>query len=328
MRKYIALTIFVFFSLCGYSQSQVIYSQMRDYNIFQHLDASISLGTTGIGFDVSSPIGDYVNLRAGFDFVPQFHHHMHFGVQVGNDPNTSGSKFNRLSGLLSGLTGFKVDNQIEMIGKPTMKHFKLLFDIFPLRNDKRFHITAGFYLGSSQIAEAYNSTEDMPSLMAVSIYNNLYNKVSKGEPIYDNEYLDPDIEDRILYYGRMAMHIGDYSHDIYDANGNLVHAKGDSYMMEPDANSMCSAEVKVQSFKPYLGLGYGGRLFKKSDKYHVAIDCGILFWGGKPKIITHDGTDLVNDVENISGKVGDYVDLIKVFNVYPILNVRFTKAIF
>jgi hypothetical protein len=98
--------------------------------------------------------------------------------------------------------------------------------------------------------------------------------------------------------------------------------------MEPDENSMCKATVKVNSFKPYLGLGYGGRLFKNNNKYRVAVDCGLLFWGGTPSIITHDGTDLAKDVDNISGKVGDYVDILKRFKAYPVISVRFTKTIF
>ena len=301
---------------------------MKGSNIFHKLDASITLGTTGVGIDLSSPIGNYLQLRAGYDFVPRFHYHMNFGIQVGDDPSKSDSKFQRLSGLLKDVTGFDVDNQIEMIGKPTMNNFKFLVDVFPLRNNKNFHITAGFYLGSSQIAEAVNATEDMPSLMAVSFYNNIYNKVANYEPIYDNIFLDYDIEEKILSYGRMAMHIGNYAHDVYDAGGNMIHAKGDPYMMEPDANSMCKASVKVNSFKPYFGLGYGGRLFKNSDKYRVAVDCGLLFWGGTPSIITHDGTDLAKNVENISGKVGDYVDILKRFKVYPVVSIRFTKTIF
>jgi hypothetical protein len=53
-----------------------------------------------------------------------------------------------------------------------------------------------------------------------------------------------------------------------------------------------------------------------------------MFWGGTPRIYTHDGTDLSKDVENIEGKVGTYVDLLKAFKVFPVLNVRITKTIF
>ena len=31
----------------------------REHNIFQHLDLSVSAGTTGIGIDLASPIGEY-----------------------------------------------------------------------------------------------------------------------------------------------------------------------------------------------------------------------------------------------------------------------------
>ena len=328
MRKFLGIVFLMLISVSGYSQQKESF-QVKGSNIFHKLDASITLGTTGVGIDLSSPIGNYLQLRAGYDFVPRFHYHMNFGVQVGDDPSKSDSKFQRLSGLLKDVTGFDVDNQIEMIGKPTMNNFKFLVDVFPLRNNKNFYITAGFYLGSSQIAEAVNATEDMPSLMAVSIYNNIYNKVANYEPIFEDNFLPYEVEERIRdYYGRMAIHIGDYSKDIYDSNGGLLHSKGDPYMMEPDENSMCKATVKVNSFKPYLGLGYGGRLFKNNNKYRVAVDCGLLFWGGTPSIITHDGTDLAKDVDNISGKVGDYVDILKRFRAYPVISVRFTKTIF
>ena len=240
---------------------------------------------------------------------------MNFGVQVGDNPAESDSKFQRLSGLLEGLTGYQVDNQIDMIGVPTFNNFKLLVDVFPLKDNKQWHVTAGFYIGPSKIAKAYNTTEDMPSLMAVGIYNNMYDRIKAGEALFEDTYLPYEMEEKVLNYGRMGIHVGDYSHDIFDANGQLLHTKGEPYMMEPDGNAMAKASVKVNSFKPYLGIGYGGRLFKNNDNYHIAVDCGLLFWGGTPSIITHDGTDLAKDVENITGKVGDYVDLLKGFKV-------------
>ena len=133
------------------AQSFKLKDYCKEHNLFQHLDASVTLGSTGIGVDVSSPIGNYVNLRAGFDFMPHFHHDMTFEVQVGDDPTQSEPKFRRLSGLLEGLTGYKVDNKIDMVGEPTFYNFKLLADVFPLKNNKKWHITAGFYIGSSKI---------------------------------------------------------------------------------------------------------------------------------------------------------------------------------
>lgn len=314
-----------------------VFQYWQEHNIFQHLDASVSLGTTGVGVDVSSPMGDYFQLRGGISVMPKFHYKMNFGVQVGetNDEST----FNRLSQMLESYTGYKVNNSVDMIGEPTWLNAHVLVDVFPFSKNKHWHFTAGLFLGSSQVAKAYNTAEDMPSLFGVGVYNMMYEKAVIYEPLIDVEFSgykytldDPDIKaalhDTFLRYGRMGVHVGDYSHDVYDEAGNLLHEKGKPYMMEPDVDAMVKVRVKTNTMRPYLGFGYGGRLFKDNDSYKVSFDCGAMFWGGMPRIYTHDGTDLARDVENISGKVGTYVDLMKTFKVFPVLNVRITKTIF
>ena len=67
---------------------------------------------------------------------------------------------------------------------------------------------------------------------------------------------------------------------------------------------------------------------KNNDKFHIAVDLGAMFWGGSPRVVTHDGTDLIRDVSNISGKVGNYVSLAKTFKVFPVLDVRLVYNIF
>ena len=37
--------------------------------------------------------------------------------------------------------------------------------------------------------------------------------------------------------------------------------------------------------------------------------------------------DLAKDVRNIGGKVGDYVDVLKAFKVYPVINVRISRRL-
>lgn len=339
---------------------------------FSHLDLSLTSGSTGIGFDVAMPINNTFSLRAGYAFMPHFTHAMHFGVNVARpdeelDPEVSAHRFNRLAELLEGFTGNKVDNVVEMIGKPTYWNWKLLVDVFPLR-DKHWHVTAGIYAGNSQVAAAVNSIEDMPSTMAVGIYNNLYYKAVNMEPlakIGDNySYLPEEVREKLEEYGMMSIHMADYKHDIYydedvvatksdfvgdiyynkgdiiyhstawtDADGvehgpDIKHKKGDPYRMVPDANSMVKAWAYAKRFKPYLGFGYGGRLIKGDPRWMLSFDCGAMFWGGVPRIVTHDGTDLINDVENVRGKVGDYVDIIKKFKVFPVANLRITWRIF
>lgn len=303
--------------------------------LFNHLDLSFTLGTTGIGFDLAAPIGDYVQVRAGYSIMPRFNYDMDFGIQVGDDPATSQSKFEKLSGLLTQITGRPVDNKVTMQGRPTYYNFNFLVDVFPFKNNKHWHFTAGFYLGPSKIADALNSIGDMQSLMAVNIYNNIYDKVYRGEPIItmnENDiYLDPAYEDKILSYGRMGIHIGDFNKDIYkEVDGQMVkvHSKGDPYMMEPDNEGTVNAEATANAFKPYVGFGYGGRLFKNNDKYKISFDCGAMFWGGSPDIVTHDGVNMAKDLTNIRGDVDDYVKLIKGVKVFPVVNLRISRTLF
>jgi len=331
--------ISVFVAICGLSVSaqELLKDTSSDFNLFNHLDASVTLGTTGIGFDVATPVGDYAQLRVGYAFMPSFHKSMFFNVQVGDKPenkydangNRVETKYDKMADALKQVTGFQVEDQVEMIGMPTYNNLKVLVDVFPFKQDKRWHVTAGFFLGPSKIAKAYNATEAMPTLMAVSIYNTMREKtlksyeagwpyppvISIGPYVLNETDLIEDLAKRFNRYGRMGMHVGNYE------NGTL-------YMMEPGDDGMVRAEVKTNVFKPYLGLGYGGRLLKDNDKFHVAIDLGAMFWGGSPDIITHEGVNLTKDVSDISGKVGDYVSLAKTFKAFPVLDVRLVYTIF
>lgn len=325
---------------------------------FSHLDLGVSLGTTGVGIDVEAPISRSVAIRTGFEAIPRFEKRMHFDVESFDEQGQMiSNNLDRLSSTMYDLTGYKIDGTIDMVGKPTMWNYKLLVDVKPFRN-KNWHITAGFHWGPAKVAEAVNAIEDSPSLFSIGMYNHLYNNAweadhgnvqplitwtnSNGEE--DGVALSPEVMDKLLETGRMGIHVGEYRNQYiyrqatdeggnprYDENGYPIMEQTDEhapYIMEPDENSMVRARVKTNSFRPYLGFGYGGKLSRKDDRYRISFDAGLLFWGGTPDIITHDGTNLSKDVQNISGKVGDYVDLIKGVKAYPVLNLRITRRLF
>ena len=79
--------------------------------------------------------------------------------------------------------------------------------------------------------------------------------------------------------------------------------------------------------KPYLGVGYTGRLIKSRDDWKVSAALGVLFWGGTPLQQTQDGTDL-EDVCNIKGTMGHSIALVEALKIYPVLSVRFAKTLF
>lgn len=315
MRKTIILTLIACLtgttSICAQSPTD-----KQEIGIFNHLDLAVTLGTTGVGFDLASPLGDAVQVRAGFAIMPKFHHKMDFDLMLGDGKNNSmtTSNFEKLTGILKELTGNEVDEKVDMIGEPDFYNFKLLFDFFPLKN-KHWHLTTGFYLGPSRIAKAYNTTEEMLSLVSVSMYNQMYEKAANDLPVItmgDFAIYMP----KLLDYGRMGIRLGEHVTD------------GSLYRIEPDNNCMIKADMKVNNFRPYLGFGYGNSHASNHSKYSFSFDCGLMFWGGAPDITTHDGTNLAKDIRNIPGKVGRYVDISQKFKAYPIISFRVARKLF
>ena len=325
------------------SQAQ---TQMASAQYFKNLDLSVTFGTTGIGLEASTNLGDYVRMRGGFDAMIRFEPNVRFGIASMDESGNLSANFTKLNDKLKTFTGYEVDDYIDMTCKPTFYNFKLLFDVFPFKRAKNLwrnlYFTAGFYWGSGEIGRAINTIEGAQTLTGMMMYNHLYGLAVSGDPLvtlsikdeidgqyYDTPiYLDYNLCEKLKETGRLGANVGVYKHDIKDENGNVIHKKGTPYMMEPDENGTVRATVKANPFKPYLGIGYGGRLLKNNDRFHVSADLGLLFWGGTPSIVTHDGTNLSKDVTDINGKVGDYVDFVSGLRVYPVFNVRFTTTIF
>ncbi len=339
--RYFFRHIVVLFLILG--SSIIVFAQVKP---FSNLDLSLNGGTTGIGFDVSSNIADWVRVRAGFDVMPRLEMDARFEIASMDANGVISRNFTSMNQKLKTLTGYEVSDYIDMTCKPTFYNFKLLVDIHPFKKSssllKNFYFSTGFYWGSSEIGRAVNSLQGAQSLNGILMYNHLYNVAVSGEPLvvlnvkdeFDGKmyehyvYLDPYLTETIQKIGRLGANIGNYSEDVVDEEGNVVHKKGTPYLMEPQKDGTVRATVNANSFKPYLGIGYGGRLFNNNDRYHISADLGFLLWGGKPDIFNHEGVNLSKDVENIQGKVGEYVDLLGKLTVYPVFNIRFTYSLF
>ena len=59
--------------------------QSQKKNILNHLDASVTVGSTGLGFDLAMPIGEYVQLRTGAAFFPHVKLKMTYGLEMTGD---------------------------------------------------------------------------------------------------------------------------------------------------------------------------------------------------------------------------------------------------
>jgi hypothetical protein len=226
--------------------------------------------------------------------------------------NRKVTPFDNIAEYMYQQTGYEMEDHIQMDGKLTMNNLKLLFDIYPLAYNKHLHVTAGIYWGPQQfaIAEKGSGADVMLSYMAS--YNKLYDEAAADDPIKK--------------YGRLDLYPGDYSHD-FVVKG-VMHKKGAPFLLQPDEDGTVRIKAKSWSVKPYLGVGYTGRLIKSRDDWKVSAALGVLFWGGTPLQETHDGTDLSEDICNVKGTLGHSVALVEALKLYPVLSVRIAKTLF
>lgn len=294
----------------------------KQLGIANKLELGITAGTTGLGLEVATPVTEWVKIRAGVDFIPSFNLPMHFGITTYTDGAVNSGNFGKIQNLMYEFAGYEMDDQVDMHARPKMSNFKFLVDVYPFKNNRHWHVTLGFYSGPKRIGKAINAMGEMPSLLTINMYNRLYDyALSDGfieNPIYNDIYLDPVIADELSEkfreYGRLGIHIGDFK-------------DGTPYYMEPDKDGTVSAKAYVNSFKYYTGIGYGGAI-SKDKRWNLAVDGGVLFWGGAPKVIIHDGVNMTNDLINVRGKVGEYLDLLKALKVYPVVSVKLSYTFF
>lgn len=289
-------------------------------NTFKHMEVSVSLGTTGVGIDIAAPICEYFQVRLGYDYMLPFK--KSFNMPLAGDGqaarqyddlgNRKVAPFDKIANYIYEKSGYDIDDHIQMDSKLTMGNLKLLFDVYPMKYNKHWHVTTGIYWGSSQFAKAVKGSGADETLSYMKNYNSQYEAASD--------------DDEIKGYGRLDLYPGDYDHD-FVTNGTK-HKKGEAYLLQPTEDGDVTIKAKSWSVKPYLGVGYTGRLVKNRDDWKVSADLGILIWGGTPLQETNDGTDLSKKVTNIKGSMGSTVDFIKFLKVYPVLSVRFTKTLF
>lgn len=289
-------------------------------NTFRHLEASLTVGTSGVGIDLAVPICSFLQLRAGYDYMPRFKKNFNMnlagGGQAARQYNEAGNRirtpFDKIAQYMYEQTGMELEDHIVMTGRLTMNNLKLLLDIYPLAYDKHWHLTAGVYWGPAEMAQNVVSSEGKTMIALMQDYNESYHAAGEG--------------DAIKGYGRLTLYPGNYSHDI--TQGLTLHKKGDPYLPEPTAEGNVSVSVRSNPVKPYLGIGYTGRLVSRRDDWKISAEVGAMLWGGTPSQNMHDGMNLSKDVTDIPGSLGDYVSVIEKLKVYPVLSVRIAKTLF
>lgn len=154
---------------------------LDDKNQFNHLSVGLSLGTTGIGFEVGTLICPYVGVRAGVDFMPKFTVKNHFDYDRPSVLNNVNPELLETRYVNIPEYGASVDVK----GKPNKTQGKILFDIYPGKNTM-FHFTVGATFGSSVLASVRATDR---AIAAIELYNSdIKNGLVVPEPNYPDGF--------------------------------------------------------------------------------------------------------------------------------------------
>lgn len=175
---------------------------------------------------------------------------------------------------------------------------------------------------------------------------------------FDIDYTTHGTEKNVDILGRV--HMSDYKllADIYPFTHSSFHLTGGFYaglpnlgtaynkekldvkvgegleigglFIRPDENDQVRLKLQTNSFKPYVGLGFG-RPVSSKHKVSAAFDLGVMFWGTpKIKVYSPDEDQWIRlTKEDIDDEdFHDVVNSLEKFTVYPVLNIRIYYNIF
>ena len=248
--KSLCLAAITALTMSLYSQPVQAQNYVDKFGIFDHVSPGVSIGLTGIGVDIAAPVSEYLQLRAGYNFFPTFTYKEDVDYRAKGKPTRGKTKAEGKSYLGAG---------------------HLLAEIYPFPASSSFHVTAGFYLGKTEVVELENTI-----------------------PVRDFEPGEGVV-------------IGDH----------IVGFDKDGY---------AHGCIKVNDFRPYVGLGIGRSVPR--GRFGFSGEIGVQFWG-KPKVYEKQtGTEQEVTRDTFGDESDKYFDVISKITVWPVLNLRFTYRIF
>jgi hypothetical protein len=105
------------------------------------------------------------------------------------------------------------------------------------------------------------------------------------------------------------------------AQGQSLGIEIGDYTIPVDKNGNVSGGLKVASFRPYVGIGFGRAVPRK--RIGFMYELGVQFHK-TPEVYTDNGNlgTLVEEADN------DFTDIINKFTVYPVMKFRLSGRLF
>ncbi len=293
MRKRVSLWVVVMTLATGSLIAQ------KEKKPFQHLGVGIEVGTTGIGFQIASPINSQFTLRAGLALFP-FTYSTNFDIDYGT--NFSQADWNGI--LNTDVPGYgsigqileenhlptQLEDDVKLDAKLGLINGKILVDFYPSKKSS-FHLTAGLYMGKSKL---------------ITVTGYVPTDIKEISDFLDEEPYKTAIDE--AGYGHFSL------------NSGIVI--GD-YTITPDNEGKVDASIKINGVKPYVGFGFGRAVLKK--RIGAQFELGAMFHG-KPKVVSNnkDTQDLLKSEMDGSG----FTDIMNKITVYPVMTFRLNGRIF
>lgn len=143
--------------------------------------------------------------------------------------------------------------------KPHLNTAHALVDIYPLG---RFHFTVGAYFGQHSIVELTCSDPITKTMGYDNLYIMAYNEIYPG------------------------------------LNIQPIGLELDGHVFAPDATGNLYGEMRVQKVRPYVGIGWG-RAVPRRSRIGFSLDLGVQYWG-KPEYYCN-GEPVLTNGESESG---------------------------
>ncbi len=288
MKKFGLFVLMV--SLAAGMSAQYKTSVATENGILNHLDIGVNVGTLGLGIEVAMPVGEYVRVRAGYNYMPRFTFHSDFNVETrsggvgkliekvgkideklaeyGIDLNDEG--YAEYKEMFDKFSQIEAKDYVTLSMKPTLHQFKFMVDVLPFKN-KHWSFTAGFYAGPAAVADAVSLDKESLLLEAINTYNDIYAEYPvngiNGTWLHA---VGKAADDPFYKYGMAGFSLGTFK-------------DGDKAMMVPGADNRARGEMRVSKVRPYLGVGYNTHL-SRDKRWKLNVDAGILFLCGAPSI--------------------------------------------
>lgn len=295
---------------------------------FKHLGASLEVGSTGIGVNLSYPlISDHLIMTVGYNF-PSFTISKEFGLNKGSidgQMNQAIGKLKEYNKLVNdygdyaqqmGLSAIPgVDGMSEKIANVkelnadvdasvNFGNFKVMFEYYPTTTNL-FHFTAGLFIGSG-------SWMDISGKIDQKVWNDAYRPVIKAhDQLMAEINMHPDLKDKVTAVP-----------SIKEAAKITVY--DETFVIDPESGKL-DASLSINKVKPYIGIGFGSSIpTKQSCGFQMEIGA---YYQGKP---TFESSTRVNyDPSAYSNTaVDEIVEYLEYLSWYPQITFRFTGKLF